>query len=77
MKRDKDGFAIFKDEVTGMLYLRNLLKTRALEHPRWTLLDLCKNYAPASDENDTERYVAYIAKRLSVDVSWRISNLIA
>ena len=35
VKRDKDNFAIFKDVATGSLYHRNLLKSKAKEHPTW------------------------------------------
>ena len=77
VRKDKDGFAIFEDYETGWLYLLNLVRGIAKQRPEWTIVDFFKRYAPSTDGNDPARYAAYVAQRLSVDVSsWKIKNLI-
>lgn len=74
--RDKDNFAIFKDYATGWLYLNNLIKEKIYKHPNWTILDLIKEYAPATDHNNPEQYALTLRKRLGVDGNFKISELV-
>jgi hypothetical protein len=70
------GFAVFKDYQTGWLYGFNMLKHKIEKHPDWTLRDLIANHAPAEDDNNPEIYSNYVAKRLGVDNSYRVANLV-
>ena len=74
--KDKDGFAIFKNMETGMLYLRNMLKAQIHANPSWTILDMMTRYAPENDNNPTLNYAKFVAKRLSVDISYKVKNLL-
>lgn len=64
VKRDGDGFAIFKDYQTGWLYLNNLCKNYIHNHPKWNFYDFFNLYAPES-ENDSKAYAKYVAKGCS------------
>ncbi len=74
--RDKSGFAIFKDWPTGMLYLRNMIRARALKNPKQTLQQFINVYAPSS-ENSPVLYAKFLAKRLNVDKDiFRMAELV-
>lgn len=73
---DKDGFAVFKDYDTGYLYLKNLVKHKIEVHPDWTISDFFHVYAPTADSNDPDAYAFFVAKRLGVDVTYKISNIL-
>lgn len=77
VKKDGDGFAIFKDYDTGFLYLEDLIRARIRQHPNWSILDLMSNYAPSKDNNNPTAYAQNLATRLEVDVTYQIKNLIA
>ena len=68
VKKDKDGFAIFKDYETGFLYLKNLITWKIHQHPNWTITQLMGQYAPAKDNNEPEKYASWLAKQTNVDV---------
>jgi len=76
VKKDSGGFAIFKDMETGMLYLHNLIKVKIKRNPDQTLLDFMNVYAPPSDNNPTVKYAKFVAKRLGVDINFRMGDLI-
>lgn len=66
VKKDKDGFAIFRDYATGWLYLRNMIKLKIHNNPAQTILQFMSDYAPPS-ENPTTNYAHFIGLRLGVD----------
>lgn len=75
--RDKDGFAIFKDYATGWLYLQNLVRELAKEHPTWSVLDFFNTYSPAADANDPVSYAKEVAAKLGANYqTFVIANLI-
>lgn len=74
--KDKDGFAIFKDYATGWNYLQNMLKAQIHLHPNWTILDMMTNYAPESDNNPTLNYAKHVAKRMGVDIRFKVKNIV-
>lgn len=77
VKKDKDGFAIFKDYDTGFLYLMNLVRVQIKLHPEWTIYDyISKYHAPALDNNNPLEYTRYIARRLNVSIAYPIKNLV-
>jgi hypothetical protein len=77
VRKDAQGFAIFKDYATGWLYLQNLIREKIKAHPQWTLLQFFNNYAPAEDQNDPIAYAAAVGKQLGVDYkTFVISNLV-
>lgn len=71
VKQDENRFAIFKDLDTGTLYCKNLILEKAKKHPTWNLYqfigDEREGWAPASDNNDVDRYAEVIASEMSVD----------
>lgn len=76
VRRDPDGFAIFKDYESGWLYLQNLVRSKIDQHPIWNFVDFFSYYAPASDGNDPEKYANFVAKRCGVGVETEIENLV-
>lgn len=76
VKRDPDNFAIFKDYATGYLYLQNLVKSIAREHPNWTISQFVHRWAPASDNNDEQRYDQVLADAIGQTKNWLISGLL-
>lgn len=82
VNRDADGFAIFKDYATGMLYLHNFIKAKAAEFPAFTLViffagvkNLWPGYSPSDDGNDPVNYAAFVAKRMNVGTDFQLKNL--
>lgn len=75
VKRDRNGFAIFPTYELGWLYLKNMVKGQIHKRPNETLLQFMHRYAPPADNNPTEAYVNFIAKRLSVDKGFQMRNL--
>lgn len=69
VKESPDGFAVFPSMAQGWLYLENLVKEKATNHPTWTFLEFFSNWAPASDGNNPLLYSQFIAKRCQVDIS--------
>lgn len=74
--KDKDGFAIFKDYDTGFLYLQNMVKQKARNHPLWNIYDFFQNYAPKEDHNDPRRYASFVASRLGVTIDYPMAKII-
>lgn len=76
VKKDKKGFAIFKDYATGWLYLQNMIREKIGKNPNQTMLQFMEKYAPYSDGNDPKKYSESIAKRLEVTTDFRMGDLI-
>lgn len=74
--KDKDGFAIFKDYDTGFLYLQNMIKQKARNHPLWNIYDFFVAYAPKEDNNDPRRYATFVASKLAVTIEYPMSKII-
>ena len=74
--RSKNGFAIFETYEIGWLYLKNMIKNQIKKNPTWTLRDFIYNYAPPEDENPTENYGRFLGKRLGVDMSFPLKDLV-
>lgn len=75
VKKDKDGFAIFKHWEIGFLYLKNLVKSKAQKHPSWSILDFVEDYAPRS-ENDTMAYANFLVHRLKISTDFKLGELL-
>ena len=67
VQRDPQNFAIFKDYTTGWLYLENLIKEKAKEHPNWNLISLMQEYAPEKDGNNPYKYATFLGKQMNVN----------
>lgn len=82
VKKDVAGFAIFRDYETGWLYLNNLVRKsadgrkRPTYFPNMTILQFFSVYAPASDNNDPVRYATFVAGKVGLPVTARISSLL-
>ena len=76
LKPGQRGFAKFSNLDIGWMYLKNLILQKAKENPDWDILDFCSNWAPASDNNNPVQYAEFVAKKMGVAVSWRISSLV-
>lgn len=77
VRKDKDGFAIFKDYPTGFSYLKNMVRARIYMHPNQTIEEFMYVYAPPSDNNPTKEYARFIGKRLGVNSSkYLMKNLV-
>ena len=74
--KDKDGFAKFKDVTTGELYLNEMVKAKIRKNPNQTILQFMEIYAPREDENDPVAYSNFLAKKLGVDNSYRMGDLV-
>lgn len=76
VKKDPQGFAIFKDYATGFLYLKNLVKDKASKHPEWNLFDFFGEYAPIQDNNPIV-YAENVAKQVGLDTkTFRMKHLL-
>lgn len=79
--KDYRGFAIFPDYATGYGELRKMLIRAAtggskIYKPTDTLLDFFGKYAPSSDGNAPDKYAAFSAKIIGVDINTQISSLL-
>ena len=77
VKCSPGGFAIFPTYELGWEYLQALVHHRAELHPEWTVLDFFKVYAPAGDNNPTEKYAKYVAARCGVIPTTKLKDLFA
>ena len=71
-----NNFAVFESMEKGMLYLKNLIKSKISEHPNWTLIDYISNHAPKEDGNDPVRYTNVVAKRIGVTPQTKMTDII-
>lgn len=76
VRRDKDGFAIFKDWATGWLYLKNLIAYKVKKNPSQTLLQFMSVYAPSTDGNNPLVYANFIAKRVGATANTPMRDLV-
>lgn len=76
VKKSPNGFAVFKDWNTGMLYLNNMLRGMIHNHPNETILQFMSHYAPTSDGNDPLKYANFIAARLGTTSGFLMKNLV-
>lgn len=74
--KSKNGFAIFKDYDTGWRYLLNMLRGQIHKRPNSTILEFMTRYAPPEDANNPKIYANFIAKRLGVQNSYKMGNLV-
>ncbi len=71
-----NDFAKFPTYALGWEYLRNLVLYRVKAHSQWTFLDFFMVYSPPADNNPTEQYAEFVAKRCGVPVSTVLSQLL-
>ena len=76
VKKSPAGFAIFPTYALGWLYLQNMVRGMIHKRPNETILEFMTRYAPESDNNPTVKYATFIAKRLGVDISFKIGDLV-
>ena len=77
VKKDPQGFAIFKDYTTGWLYLKNLILSKAKKHPEWSLGTFFREYAPVEDDNNPAHYASVVAEKMGVSpYLWELKNLL-
>lgn len=67
VKKDKDGFAIFRDYATGYMYLQNLILSKAATNPNQNLYAFFEIYAPNEDNNDSKRYAEVVSAKMGVN----------
>lgn len=84
VKKDAKGFAIFKDDATGWLYLINFVKGKIKQHPTYTVLQFFAGvpptwygYAPVQDGNDPVKYAAFVSKQTGLSPTTPISQILA
>ena len=70
-------FAVFPTYELGWEYHCNSLMHWAHLHPTWTITQLVYHYAPPSDSNPTDSYVAHIAKACGVPASTTLQELLS
>jgi len=71
-----NNFAVFPTYGQGMLYLNNIVKQKAVEHPNWTIYDyFALFHAPSVDHNDPKEYADAVAKHLGIPVTTTIGQL--
>jgi len=77
--KKRGRFAVFPTYELGFLYLKNLVKSKAKEHPEWTIYnyfaDEKEGHAPASDNNNPNIYASYVAGRLKILVTTKLNQL--
>lgn len=77
----KGGFAMFKDNATGILYARNAIKQIFRNHPSLTIATYIagdgnwSGFAPASDKNPVQQYASFIADRLGVTADFPVKDI--
>lgn len=72
----KGKFAKFPTYALGWEYLQNMVHVMAVNHPTWNLLDFFGHFAPSSDKNDPNKYAAWVADKLDVDVHITLQALL-
>ena len=70
-------FLKFPTYDLGWLYLTTILKQRIKANPTWSCRDFFNNYAPAADNNNPDRYAAYVASRLGISIDYPLSKCLA
>ena len=70
-------FLKFPTYELGWLYLTTILKQRIKANPTWSCRDFFRNYAPTGDNNNPDRYAAYVAARLAISVDYPLSKCLS
>lgn len=75
------GFAVFRSWEEGMSALRQLITLAAMGKtqsykPTMSLLEFFEKYAPGSDNNHPLAYAKFVARRMGVDITFQIKNLV-
>jgi hypothetical protein len=70
-------FAKFPTYDLGWLYLKNLVRERADQHPTWTIVDFFNVYSPTGDNNHPNDYAAFVARRCNAAVDTQLETLLA
>lgn len=78
---NRNGFSVFKDYETGFKALEYQLTIATdgrsnVYNPEMTLLEFFEKYAPKSDNNNPKKYAEFVAKRLGVEMSVKIKELL-
>jgi len=76
VKESSNGFAIFPSYQSGWEYLEAMITQRIQNHPDWSLLQFMENYAPYTDGNNPFVYATFLAKRMQVDVSYPVKDIL-
>ncbi len=75
--KKRGRFAVFPTYELGWLYLNNLVKQKATQHPNWTIYDyFALFHAPKSDGNDPVKYSRYVASGLGVPNTTILKDII-
>lgn len=75
--KDSKGFAVFSTWDLGFLYLENLVKSKIVSNPTWTILDyFAKFHAPESDGNNPKLYASFVASHCKVGIDFKIADLL-
>ena len=67
------GFAVFPNEETGMIALKELLRTDG--YAKLTIYNAIHKYAPFCDSNDPIRYQRHLYERTGIDANRKLSDL--
>lgn len=75
------GFAVFRTWAEGIQALRSLITNAATGKsasykPNMSLLDFFEVYAPGNDNNHPLNYAKFVAKRMDVDITFQLKNLV-
>lgn len=70
---DAGGFAVFSSEETGMIALKELLRSNA--YASLTIYDAIHKYAPFCDNNDPIRYQRHLYERTGININKTLKEL--
>lgn len=77
VKKDAQGFAIFKDYSTGWRYLNNMVKNKIKHDPSQTFYTFFAVYAPTSDGNDPIKYAEFVARACGLPADYKLGLLLS
>jgi len=66
--KDARGFAIFSSKFAGLAAMKSLL-TGYIKKGYNTIEKILNRYAPSSDNNDTEKYIQFVAQKSKINRS--------
>lgn len=78
----EDGYAVFRNDIIGLIALQWDIMQKAKGQTvtgltgKSTIEQLMHKYAPSSDNNDTEAYIAYVEKASGLPRSTRLEELL-
>ena len=64
--KDARGFAIFSSKFAGLAAMKSLL-TGYIKKGYNTIEKILNRYAPSSDNNDTEKYIQFVAQKSKIN----------